>query len=148
MSANVAYVWTNISWIYLLYSCILNKSVICIYKGTHAGSIFTACLMIMSTCRIFMLSCQILLSELWQHSKYIYVTVIFPTDNNQIRLFLFLQFSHFLLVKIISYLKIVCRNLKTCSMIVSQTGKTYPYIVNVCEILQCFPSVLRYYDPF
>lgn len=147
MSANVAYVWTNISWIYLLYSCILvnrmNKSVICIYKGTHACSIFTACLMIMSTCRIFMLSCQILLSELWQHSKYIYVTVIFPTVNNQIRFF-FLQFSHFLLVKIISYLKIVCRNLKTCSMIVSLTGKTYPYIVNVCEIIQCFP----YYDPF
>lgn len=94
MSANVAYVWTNISWIYLLYSCILvnrmNKSVICIYKGTHACSIFTACLIIMSTCRIFMLSCQILLSELWQHSKYIYVTVIFPTVNNQIRLFFFL----------------------------------------------------------
>lgn len=65
----------------------LNKSVICSYKGTHGCSFFTACLMIMSTCRIFMLSCQILLSELWQHSKYIYVTVIFPTVNNQIRLF-------------------------------------------------------------
>lgn len=67
----------------------LNKSVICIYKGTHGCSFFTACLMIMSTCRIFMLSCQILLSELWQHSKYIYVTVIFPTVNNQIRLLFF-----------------------------------------------------------
>lgn len=73
----------------------LNKSVICIYKGTHGCSFFTACLMIMSTCRIFMLSCQILLSELWQHSKYIYVTVIFPTVNNQIRLLLFFFFYNF-----------------------------------------------------
>lgn len=67
MSANVAYVWTNISWIYLLYSCILvNRiwtKVSSVFIKEHMLAVFSPpvwwlCRLVGSLCYLVRSYCQ------------------------------------------------------------------------------------------
>lgn len=100
MSANVAYVWTNISWIYLLYSCIpVNRiwtKVSSVFIKEHTLAVFSPpvwwlCRLVGSLCYLVRSYCQN-----YDSIQNIFMSLWFsPTVNNQIRLFFFSIFTLF-----------------------------------------------------